>query len=191
MPNSLTKEKELELTTKTLEDVSAFTELYEAYVDKIYNYCFYKLYNEELANDMTGDIFLKALEAFQQGKYTFNEQVGFGGWLYRIAHNRIVDHYKKASTRKEIQLDEKINPKSDFEVEKLDIELDNNAEIQRIYEIIALLDDQTQSIFVLKFTEEYTFARIGEILSENESTVKMRYYRALKFIKKNLNLNSD
>lgn len=185
MPVLVPNEKEL--VQAALADLSAFSRLYELYADKIYNYCYYKIYNTQLAQDLTSEIFEKALLAFAEGKFTYQEEIGFGAWLYRIAHNKIVDHYKKASTKNENSLENLTTPpSSDEDMETLDYTLDVKIDSDKIKNIVADLDDQTQSIIVLKFTEDYSFKRIAEILETNESTVKMRYYRALEHIKNKL-----
>lgn len=184
----ISKQEEKNLVEKTMQDIAHFSDLYELYQEKIYNYCYYRIYNEELACDFTGDVFMKAIEAMQNGKYSWDDRVGFGGWLYRIAHNRIVDHYKKASTKREILLDEKIDKAFEADAHELDEKIDTQNALTDVYKFIADFDDQTQSLFVLKFSEEHTFSEIADILELNESTVKMKYYRAIEHIKKQLSL---
>jgi RNA polymerase sigma-70 factor (ECF subfamily) len=184
LEQKLDKKAEKKIVEAALQDLTAFSELYELYADKIYNYCYYKLYNTELANDITSEVFLKALNAFKDRKYKYDNAVGFGGWLYRVAHNAIVDYYKKSSTRKEIALDEGLSQSADNDVHEIETNLDAQEQMGKIQAFIKDFDDQTQTLLVLKFSEDYTFKHIAQLLDINESTVKMKYYRALEYIRK-------
>ena len=73
-------------------DQEAFAQLYEAYFDKIYRYIFLKIGSEMEAEDMTQQVFLKALESLSSFKW---QGKPFSTWLYRIAHNQIVDYFRK------------------------------------------------------------------------------------------------
>ena len=77
-------------------DQDAFAELYTAYVEKIYKYVYYKVGDPCEAEDLCEQVFLKAWEAI--GRYTWYGYP-FSSWLYRLAHNLVVDHYR---TRREI-----------------------------------------------------------------------------------------
>src|SRR6478672_13663524 len=77
-------------------DQTAFAELYNAYVDKIYKYVFYKVGSAPDAEDLCEQVFLKAWEAIGRYKWC---GYPFSSWLYRLAHNLVVDHYR---TRRDI-----------------------------------------------------------------------------------------
>jgi RNA polymerase sigma-70 factor, ECF subfamily len=181
----LTKQKEKLLVNKCLEDVSNFTEIYRLYVNKIYNYCYYRTYNKELSEDITSDIFLKAIESFANNKYSYNENIGLLPWLYRIAHNAVIDNYKSQSKKISINVDDVNNDLiSDYSSNDIDESLDLMEDIDKVKAIIKNFDDEIQSIIVLKYTEELSFREIAETLDLNESTVKMKFYRTLEYIKK-------
>src|SRR6266487_1737020 len=75
----------------SLHDQSAFAELYNAYVDKIYKYVYYKVGNVPDAEDLCEQVFLKAWEAIGRYKWC---GFPFSSWLYKLAHNLVVDHYR-------------------------------------------------------------------------------------------------
>jgi RNA polymerase sigma-70 factor (ECF subfamily) len=89
------------------KDSKAFSELYEAYFDKIYRYILLKTGNQSDAEDMTQQVFLKALKSLPSYKY---QEVPFSAWLYRIAHNQMVDHFRKSSRQQTCELSEDITP---------------------------------------------------------------------------------
>jgi RNA polymerase sigma-70 factor (ECF subfamily) len=85
-------EREKRLALRAAQrDSEAFAALYDAYVDKIYKYVFYKVGGQAEAEDLTAQVFLRAWEAI--GEYEWREYP-FSAWLFRIAHNLIVDHHR-------------------------------------------------------------------------------------------------
>jgi RNA polymerase sigma-70 factor, ECF subfamily len=78
------------LITAARTDPQTFLQLYERYVDRVYQYCYARLGSREAAEDATSDVFTKALAAL--GRY---QDVLFAAWLFRIAHNVVVDHYRR------------------------------------------------------------------------------------------------
>ena len=89
------------------QDRDAFAELYEAYFDKIYRYIVLKIGDRTEAEDMTQQVFLKALKSLSTYKW---KDVPFSAWLYRIAHNQVVDHFRKSSRQQSCELTEAITP---------------------------------------------------------------------------------
>src|SRR5947209_18862933 len=86
-------------------DQPAFAELYNTYVDKIYKYVFYKVGNASDAEDLCEQVFLKAWEAI--GRYRWCGYP-FSSWLYKLAHNLVVDHYR--GRREALPLDSTVLP---------------------------------------------------------------------------------
>ncbi len=78
------------LVAAAREDAAAFTQLYRRYFRAVYRYCYIRLGSHEAAEDATSDTFLKALATI--GKY---RDEGFAGWLFRIAHNTVVDTQRR------------------------------------------------------------------------------------------------
>src|SRR3990172_6295416 len=78
------------------KDQEAFARLYEGYFDKIYRYIVIKIGNEMEAEDMTQQVFLNALQSISSFRW---QGVPFSAWLYRIAHNQVVDHLRKKTKR--------------------------------------------------------------------------------------------
>jgi RNA polymerase sigma-70 factor (ECF subfamily) len=78
-----------------------FSELYETYFDKIYKFVFLKTYDKELAQDITSETFLKALDKINTFKN--NKESSFNAWIYRIAYNLIIDDYKVANRKVSIE----------------------------------------------------------------------------------------
>lgn len=183
----LSAPEEIHLVRQALDDLNYFLPLYESYCNKIYSYCFYKLPSKQDAEDITSEVFTRALTAFANGNYQPAEHSGFSAWLYRIAHNLIVDFYRANSNFKRIELTDVVAQTASH-AEEIDYKVDTDDLCSSVRGILKRFDDQTQSIFVLKFNQDLSFQEIAEILGVNLSTVKMKYYRALELIKKLLNI---
>ena len=92
LDTSWTTRKERTLVLQATQyDQLAFAELYDHYVARIFKYIFYKVGRQDEAQDLTAQVFLKAWEAI--GNYQWTDRP-FAAWLYRIAHNLVVDHFR-------------------------------------------------------------------------------------------------
>ena len=86
-------------------DLTAFGEIYEAYFSRVFRYIFTRIGNRAEAEDLAGDVFLKALQAIGSYKPT----APFSAWLFRIAPNLVVDHLRRRSRRQTEELDEELS----------------------------------------------------------------------------------
>ena len=98
------KEKELQLVERAQVDADAFSELYELYFPKIYAYVSWRVGGESDAEDVVSDIFMKAL--VQLKTFKAKENASFSSWLYRIAHNTVIDFYRKNKRRITVDLED-------------------------------------------------------------------------------------
>lgn len=136
----------------------------------------------ELSLDLTQEIFisvLKSINRFDDYKSSFRT------WLYRIASNRLVDYYR-SKQYKYRQFLEPIDG-HDFEDEgDVVVSLEQKEDIEKITSIVNKLETRSQQIIRLKLFAEYTLQEISVIVQVPQSTVKTRYYAALKLIKKEM-----
>lgn len=163
-----------------------FKLLYKKYVKSVYRYCYYRLgRNKDLAEDIASETFVKAIEKFPSFEY---RKKPFIAWLYTIAHNLIVDHYR---SKKEgnISLDSMIIPPSEEADEIID-KLSKEELKEKIEGKLRELSDELANIFTLRHTEDLTFAEIAKLTGKTEGAVKMQYYRGLKLLQ-SLILKSD
>src|SRR5512137_2933889 len=85
-------------------DHDALSEIYDAYSGKIYSYIYHRTGDGEVAEDLTGDVFVRMMEAIRDDRtWTTSLQ----GWLYRIAHNLVVDYFRRQTKRDGPELDER------------------------------------------------------------------------------------
>ena len=163
------------------EDPEAFGELYERYVTKIYNYIYYRVGDQEEAEDLTARTFFRALRKI--GSYE-ERGLPFSAWLYRIAHNLVANWHRSQTRRKSVQLDELITASSAVSSPSSMVEKWEAREM--LLEVIQTLPEDRQQLLILKFVERMPNAQIGKVMGRSESSIKSLYHRTLKALRSDL-----
>ena len=157
-------------------DTAAFGELYDAPIKKIYEFIFYKTLHKETAEDLTSVAFTKALaniNSFSGGS--------FQAWLYRIARNTVIDHYR--TRKQERDIDDVWDLSGDDDIER---DADARAKIEKVQEYLKELPAVERDIIVMRVWQDMTHAEIAEVLGKSEGAVKVAYSRAMKDLRKNV-----
>lgn len=155
-------------------DRDAFGLLYERYIDRIFNYVYYRTGNLHDAEDLTARVFQRAMNHIQN--YT-DRGVPFSAWLYRIAHNLVANWHRDRSRRQEIPInDVPVLPSKGDHPEK---NLVRSQEQDALLRLIRRLPSERQSLLILKFVENMSNAEIGAIMGRSEGAVKSLYHRTL------------
>ena len=171
----LTKEDEKKILIEAAQGSDeAFGVLYDTYIDRIYNYIYYRTGNVHDAEDLTARVFQRAM------KHIVNYEdrgVPFSAWLYRIAHNLVANWHRDRSRKQEIAITEKMSlPARDEHPETTLMRTEKQDALLRV---IRTLPPNRQQLLILKFVEGYSNAEIGEIMSRSEGAVKSLYHRTL------------
>jgi RNA polymerase sigma-70 factor (ECF subfamily) len=172
-------------------DRDAFGQLYERYVERIFNYVYYRTGNTHDAEDLTARVFQRAMNHIQ--KYT-DRGVPFSAWLYRIAHNLVANWHRDRSRKQEIPLDDlPILPARGDHPEK---NLVRSQEQDSLLRMIRKLPAERQNLLILKFVEDMSNAEIGAIMGRSEGAVKSLYHRTLLALRdqledRNFNLEGE
>lgn len=154
-------------------DREAFGQLYEMYVDRIYNYVYYRTGNSQEAEDLTARVFFRALKHISRYE---DRGAPFSAWLYRIARNLLANWYRDNDKRKMIPLDS-ISRKHLSETPELDTERDQEREA--LLAAIRRMPAARQELLILKYVEQMPNAEIGQIMGRSEGAVKSLYHRTL------------
>lgn len=158
----------------TQGDPEAFGALYERYVDRIYNYIYYRTGNQFDAEDLTARVFFRAMRHIEN--YT-DRGLPISAWLYRIAHNLVANWHRDNSRRKEVPLDEILLFRPDGE--HPETALLNSEEQERLLKVIRQLPADRQQLLILKFVQHLSNAEIGQIMGRTEGAIKSLYHRTL------------
>jgi RNA polymerase sigma-70 factor (ECF subfamily) len=186
LPLSVTEETFIEAAQK---DPRAFRVLYQKYFGKLLRYVLRKTGDEDLAADLTQQTFLKALLHLPQFE---PRGVPFSAWLYRIATNEVYKHFAQTQKMHTYYFDtetlahwiEKHQPQENSEGAELLQE-----RIQKMQKHLKNLPDSDLQLIQLRFFEDKSFKEIAYILEASESATKMRLYRILEKMKKQMTLD--
>lgn len=167
-------EPESRLVEQAKSDPQAFGLLYERYVERIYNYVFYRTGNQQEAEDLTAKVFHKALDHIS--RYD-NRGVPFSAWLYRIAHNLVANWHRDGARRKELPLEHQVH------VSPARSRPEHLAEVteerEALLDAIQRLPSDRQQLILLKFIDSLPNAQIGDIMGRSEGAIKSLYHRTL------------
>jgi RNA polymerase sigma-70 factor (ECF subfamily) len=172
-------------------DRDSFGLLYERYIDRIFNYVYYRTGNTHDAEDLTARVFQRAMNHIHN--YT-DRGVPFSAWLYRIAHNLVANWHRDRSRRQEIPLNEL--PVLPSREDRPETTLVRSQEQDSLLRLIRQLPPERQTLLILKFVENMSNAEIGQIMGRSEGAVKSLYHRTLLALRDelgdlNINLEGD
>jgi RNA polymerase sigma-70 factor (ECF subfamily) len=154
---------------------SAIVELYRRNVDVIYRYVRARVCDHLVAEDLTAQVFLRALEALPSYQITDKP---FCAWLYRIAWARIADYFRRQGRRQEVALTETLPAGDPLPGEGLEAEM----EWATAVDLVAQLTDDQQDVIMLRFIGEMSLAEVAETLGKTPGAVKSLQHRALATI---------
>jgi RNA polymerase sigma-70 factor (ECF subfamily) len=156
-------------------DKLAFGVLYERYLEQIYRYIYYRVGEYAETEDLTETVFLKAWENLpKQGRR--NPIRNFRAWVYRIAHNLIIDYYR---TRKPYSYLEDVPPINDSAPAPEKV-IQSHQEHQRLTRAISKLKPSAQQVIACRFISQLSHAETAEIMGLTEGHVRVLQHRALK-----------
>ena len=162
-------------------DKDAFGQLYELYVDRIYNYVYYRTGNMADAEDLTAKIFVRAMKHIPRYK---DQGVPFSAWLYRIAHNLVANWHRDNSRRQMVALDDITHWHVGDESPEFATQLLEDKSL--LLDAIRRLPADRQELLILKFVERLSNAEIGNIMGRSEGAIKSLYHRTLLSLREDL-----
>ena len=172
---------EAALVARARHDREAFGELYERYVDRIYNYTYYRTGNHHDAEDLTAQVFHRALGHI----HNYDERgAPFSAWLYRIAHNLVANWHRDRSRRNIVPLDEFMP--SSHPADAPETVAERRADREVLLEAIRRLPPDRQQLLILKYVDRRSNAEIAEIMDRTEGAIKSLYHRTLVALKDEL-----
>ncbi len=160
-------------------NTEAFGLLYDRYLKKIYHFIYYKTFDSATAEDLTSSTFFKALNKIN----TLDLSRGnFSTWLYSIARNTVIDHYRSHKFSAE-------NGEDVFELSEdpaIANSLDDNQSLVAVQDYLKTLTASQREIVTLRIWEERSYKEIAEIIGGTESSVKMSFSRTIRKLREDL-----
>ena len=157
---------------------TAFDILLQRHQQNVYNYIFFKVKNEQLTEDIFQETFVKVITCIQKGAYVPSGR--FGGWVSRIAHNLIVDHYRQLKAENTISNDDAptdlLNNRSlcAGTIEDDLVEMQISADVRKL---INCLPELQREVLVMRYYKNLSFKEIADLtgVSINTALGRMRY----------------
>ena len=156
----------------TSGDIEAFGDLYTLYLNPIYRYVFYHVRDKMTAEDITEEVFIKAWKAIDSCK---GKEQTFSSWLYRIAHNQMVDKLRSTQKRQAVEVRKQSLPETS-DIEK---EIEARLEWEQTLEAISCLPKKQKQIIILKFVEGMDNREIERITGKSQNSIRVLQMRAL------------
>ena len=176
----LTEEKEL--IERARKDPNAFGELYDQYYSRIFGYVLKRVANIEVAQDITSEVFFKALRNLWRFRW---QNIPFSFWLYRVATNEVTDYFRRDKHRI-FSLEEisdpivASNPSVEAEILEAEEELKRHEDFLLLHQSISKLPIKYQEAITLRYFESKPIKEIAEILGRREGTIKSWLRRGLE-----------
>ena len=157
------------------KDRQAFGVLYQTYSQAIYHYLWLRLPDEHLAEDLMGEVFVRAINGLP--RYT-DRGLPFGAWLFRIAHDRLVDYYRQSARRPWVDLDENLTSESP----DLDALAESREKARALSKALRKLTDDQRDVVQFRFVEDWSLEDTARMMNKSVNAVKALQHRALAML---------
>jgi len=156
--------------------------LYHDHFKEIYRYVYYHVHNPSEAEDVTQDIFVKAL----QGLSTFEDRASARTWMFTIARRAVVDWSRRAKVRKVVNVDDVPEIIADIDLEG---DFEERERTGILVQALRHLPDTYREVIVLRIIQGMSIDEVSQILDWSQSKVKVTLHRSLKKLRKDLTEN--
>jgi RNA polymerase sigma-70 factor (ECF subfamily) len=173
-----------ELVRKAQEgDRASVAALYEHFFDQVFRYVSFKTQSPLEAEDITGEVFVRMIEAIGSFRW---QGYPFSSWLFRIAHNLVIDHFRRKGKGKTLSLEA---AELDFGAPSPDLDghLDRERAMQEVRQAIGELTDLQREVISLRFAGGLSLSETAKAIGRNENAVKALQHAALKKLRAMLN----
>ena len=169
-----------DLVLRARTEAGALGQLYEMYYERIFRFCVHRLFNKEIAEDVTSTVFLHVARRIHSFKGRTEDD--FRNWLYAIAANHTNAYIRKSSRRKQLLA----NVAAAMTATDNTTDDPSEPDWPRLYAAILKLKPTHQTIVTLRFFENANFEQIAKIINAKEATVRVTLHRILKKLRNHL-----
>jgi len=159
-----------------------FSQIYDQYIDKIYRFVYLKVNSQEIAQDITSKVFIKGWEAYQKQTLNPKSQIlNPGAFLYQIARNAVIDHYRDKGRTNVVSVD--VSPEISDPEENAQNKAILSADIDAVRRAMQGLNQEHQDIIIWHYLEDMPIKDIAQMLGKPAGTVRVALHRGLKELK--------
>ncbi len=165
-------------------DVDAFSKLYEQNFDRVYRYLYVRLGNEAESEDITQEVFAKVLEVISSFQW---RDVPFASWLFRIAHNKMIDHIRKEKKIERVDSEETVLSLDDPDPADM---AEQNLQLEKVRHNIGRLSPAQREVIWLRFGAGLTTTEVASALGKSTGTVKALQYNGIVALRKMMEIHA-
>lgn len=160
-----------------------FSKIYDKYIDKIYRFIILKVSSEEVANDLCSETFLRGWQSYERQQGTTAEIKNIQAFLYQIARNLVVDHYREKGRTDFVSVDALpiMDPGPALE-EKMAF----NSDLEQVKIVLAGLKDDYQNVIIWHYLEDLPITEVAKMLDRTEDATRVLLHRALKSLRERI-----
>jgi RNA polymerase sigma-70 factor, ECF subfamily len=152
---------------------AAFGQLYDRHVDAIYRYVYYRVRDDAEAEDLTSDVFMRALKAMPR----YEPRQAFLAWLYRIARNAVIDRARRG--KRQVSFEDALEHPNADKILDPDDQILATSDNATLRGALSQLTPLQQEVIVLRFLEGYSTEEIARLVGKREGTVRGIQFRAI------------
>jgi RNA polymerase sigma-70 factor (ECF subfamily) len=156
-------------------DAASFAGLYEHFYEKVFRYVLFRTGNRADAEDIAEEVFLRMLESITSFKW---RGYPFSSWLFRIAHNLVVDHYRKRGRQKADSLEDARGVA--LVSADIDSQMDLKLSVQEVYKAMGALTKLQREVITLRFASGLSVLEAAQAMGKKENAVKALQHAAIK-----------
>lgn len=157
-------------------DAEAFGEVYNELLDPVYRYIYFKV-GPQIAEDLTEEVFFKAWKSLQS--YKKKKDLPFSSWVFRIAHNIVVDYYRNHQQIEELPIDVSETRKS----MQPNILIDDYFRSKKLYQGLKKLSNTVSQAIILRFINDLNYKEIAKVMNKTEGAIRVLIHRGLNQLK--------
>ncbi len=154
-------------------ETAVFSQLYEWYVDKIYKFIYLKIYDQQTAEDICQDVFMKAFDKLW--KFQIDTNSSFQSWLYTIAYNKVVDSYRKQKDTS--SLEDILELWKQTDIHKL---IDDKQKLREVLAYLQEMKKEHRDVIFMRVWEELSYKEISDITGMSVANCKKIFSRTSK-----------
>jgi RNA polymerase sigma-70 factor, ECF subfamily len=158
-------------------ETASIGQLYEEYQLHVYRYLFYLVGDVHTAEDLTSEVFIRMIRSLPNYRY---KGISFQAWLFQIAHNLAVDHFRKNGRRVQVDLEENLHVNGP----DLDSTVELNLTSKMLRQALEKLNNAQREVIILRFVAGMPIAQVAQTLRKSEDTVKGLQRRGLATLRK-------
>ena len=153
--------------------------IYEKSRLEIFRYLYYRVGDKQVAEDLTSEVFVRMIRSIQEYR---SKNASIEAWLYQIARNLAIDHFRKMRVRDHVSLEDNLMD----DKESVDETIENNLTSDTLVKALALLNDDQREVIVLRFVNSLPIAQVAQLMHKSEDAIKGLQRRGLTALRETL-----